>query len=115
MGATVAPTLINGNTLLERMVPRERLTEGLSWMGTGLGIGVAVGSGIAGPVIDARGYTGGFSTVVGFAAAAAVIAVSSLPFLRRTVPHAAAFDPADDAAPTGSSEQDAARDRDPAG
>ena len=87
VGVTVAPTLINGNTLLERMVPRDRLTEGLSWMGTGLGIGVAIGSSIAGPVIDATGYTGGFNTVVGFAAAAAVIAVSSLPSLRRTVPH----------------------------
>jgi len=115
VGATVAPTLINGNTLLERMVPRERLTEGLSWMGTGLGIGVAVGSGIAGPVIDARGYTGGFSTVVGFAAAAAVIAVSSLPSLRRTVPHVATIERADDTAPTGSNDHDAARDRDPAG
>jgi predicted MFS family arabinose efflux permease len=72
------------------MVARDRLTEGLSWMGTGLGIGVAIGSGIAGPVIDARGYTGGFGVVVCFAGAAAVIAVSSLPFLRRTVPHVAA-------------------------
>jgi MFS family permease len=86
VGATVAPTLINGNTLIEGMVPRERLTEGLSWMGTGLGIGVAVGSSIAGPVIDARGYTGGFACVVVFATVAALIAVSSLSFLRRTVP-----------------------------
>lgn len=90
VGATVAPTLINGNTLIEGMVPRERLTEGLSWMGTGLGIGVAVGSSIAGPVIDARGYAGGFGTVVGFATTAAIIAVSSLAFLRRTVTPAAA-------------------------
>ena len=85
VGATVAPTLINGNTLVEGMVPRERLTEGLSWMGTGLGIGVAVGSSIAGPIIDVRGYTGGFAAVVGFATVAALIAVSSLSFLRRTV------------------------------
>ena len=85
VGATVAPTLINGNTLIEGMVPRERLTEGLSWMGTGLGIGVAVGSSVAGPVIDATGYTGGFASVVGFATAAALIAVSSLAFLRRIV------------------------------
>jgi MFS family permease len=96
VGATVAPTLINGNTLLERMVARERLTEGLSWMGTGLGIGVAVGSGIAGPVIDANGYAGGFVVTVCCAGVAALIAVSSLPFLRRTVPHVVVVDGASD-------------------
>ncbi len=86
VGATVAPTLINGNTLIEGMVPRERLTEGLSWMGTGLGIGVAVGSSVAGPVIDVRGYTAGFAAVVGFVTAAALIALFSLASLRRIVP-----------------------------
>ena len=86
VGATVAPTLINGNTLIEGMVPRTRLTEGLSWMGTGLGIGVAVGSSVAGPLIDLRGYTAGFAAVVAFATAAALIAVFSLASLRRIVP-----------------------------
>jgi len=89
VGATVAPTLINGNSLIERMVPRARLTEGLSWMGTGLGIGVAVGSGIAGPVIDTNGYPGGFAVTVASAGAAALLAAGSLAFLRRTVPHVA--------------------------
>jgi MFS family permease len=85
VGATVAPTLINGNTLIEGMVPRQRLTEGLSWMGTGLGIGVAVGSSVAGPLIDLRGYTAGFGAVVTFATTAALIAVFSLSSLRRIV------------------------------
>lgn len=90
VGATVAPTLINGNTLIEGMVPRARLTEGLSWMGTGLGIGVAVGSSVAGPLIDLRGYTAGFGSVVAFATTAALIAVFSLPSLRRIVPRSSA-------------------------
>ncbi len=75
IGATIAPTLINGNTLVGRLVPRERLTEGLSWMGTGLGIGVAIGSSIAGPVIDARGYAAGFAVVVVLGGGAALIAM----------------------------------------
>lgn len=76
VGLTVAPTLINGNSLIGRLVARERLTEGLAWMGTGIGIGVAIGSSLSGQVIDVAGYHGGFVTVAGFAALAAVIALA---------------------------------------
>ena len=86
VGVTVAPTLINGNALIERLVARDRLTEGLAWMGTGLGIGVAIGSSVAGWVIDLEGYQGGFAAVVGFAAAAALIALGGFSGLRRNVP-----------------------------
>jgi len=41
-GVTVAPTLINGNSLIGRLVPEAQLTEGLAWMGTGIGIGAAI-------------------------------------------------------------------------
>ena len=47
-GFAIAPTLINGNGLVQDLVPRERLTEGLTWVGTSLGVGVSVGSSIAG-------------------------------------------------------------------
>ncbi len=83
VGATVAPTLINGNTLIGRLVPRERLTEGLAWMGTGIGIGAAAGSSVSGALIDADGYHSGFLSVGAFAAAAALIAVTFLRTLRR--------------------------------
>ncbi|MCA0295117.1 MAG: MFS transporter [Actinobacteria bacterium] len=97
VGATVAPTLINGNTLVGRLVPRERLTEGLSWMGTGLGIGVAIGSSVVGAVIDAQSYASGFNVTAGFATLAAVIAVSSAAGLSRAVARAAAVeDPTDE-------------------
>lgn len=83
IGLTVAPTFINGNTLIGRLVLRERLTEGLSWMGTGIGIGVAIGSSIAGGVIDTGGYPAGFAVVTGFAGLAALIAVASWTSVRR--------------------------------
>lgn len=85
VGLTVAPTLINGNTLIGRVVPGGRLTEGLAWMGTGIGIGAAAGSSISGAVIDAAGYHAGFIVVCAFGTVAAVIAVGSLRGLRRAV------------------------------
>lgn len=82
-GATVAPTLINGNTLIEKLVPASRLTEGLSWMGTGLGIGVSIGSSVSGSVIDGSGYHAGLVAVVAFGAVAAVVAAASYRTVRR--------------------------------
>ena len=83
VGATVAPTLINGNSLVGRLVPNGRLTEGLSWMGTGIGIGASIGSSISGGVIDRFGYRGGLVAVVVFAALAALVALASSGTLRR--------------------------------
>ncbi|MFT4217677.1 MAG: MFS transporter [Micropruina sp.] len=85
VGVTVAPTLINGNSLIARLVSPDRLTEGLSWMGTGIGIGVAIGSSASGQVIDHFGYHGGFATVAVFGLLALVIALSGFAALRRAV------------------------------
>ncbi len=82
VGVTVAPTLINGNTLIGSLVPRDRLTEGLSWMGTGIGIGVAIGSSASGQVIDHVGYPGGLATVAAFGVLAALIAFGGRRALR---------------------------------
>lgn len=87
VGVTIAPTLINGNTLIGRLAPPERLTESLSWMGTGIGIGAALGSSMAGSAIDAGGYHAGFLVVVVAATLAAVIAASSFFMLRRVSRH----------------------------
>lgn len=85
VGVTVAPTLINANTLIGNLVPRDRLTEGLSWMGTGIGIGVAVGSSASGQVIDHFDYPGGLATVAAFGVLAALIAFAGRPGLRRAL------------------------------
>ena len=83
VGATIAPTLINGNSLIGRLVPQGRLTEGLSWMGTGIGIGASIGSSVSGQIIDVAGYHGGLVTVVVFSVLAAAIALASSRTLRR--------------------------------
>ncbi|HSN42462.1 MAG TPA: hypothetical protein VLR88_00220, partial [Propionibacteriaceae bacterium] len=54
------------------------------------GIGVAIGSSIAGPLIDASGYAAGFAVVVGFGSGAALIAVGSRAGLHQADAQAAA-------------------------
>lgn len=83
-GFAIAPTIINGNALVQALVPPSRLTEGLTWIGTALGIGVSVGSSVAGVRIDAVGSHGGFLVVVLSAAVAVVATLAALPTLRAT-------------------------------
>ncbi|NVD98878.1 MFS transporter [Massilia sp. BJB1822] len=59
-GLFFAPTLIVAMGLVERMVPNARLTEGLTWLVTGLGIGLALGAAAAGQLVDMYGARAGF-------------------------------------------------------
>ena len=81
-GFAIAPTLINGNGLVQELVPRERLTEGLTWVGTSLGVGVSVGSSVAGAQIDLHGSHAGFLVVVVSAGAAVLATLAALRTLR---------------------------------
>lgn len=82
-GFAIAPSIINGNALVAELVPSGRLTEGLTWVGTGLSIGVSVGSSVAGVRIDAGGSHAGFLVVVASGAAALVATLVALPSMRR--------------------------------
>lgn len=96
-GFAIAPTLINGNGLVQELVPAARLTEGLTWVGTSLGVGVSIGSSLAGARIDAEGSHGGFLVVVLAGAAALVATLVSLRTLRaRHLAHVAAESSAED-------------------
>ncbi|HEY0189358.1 MAG TPA: MFS transporter [Cellulomonas sp.] len=81
-GFAIAPTLVNGNALVQHFVPRTRLTEGLTWVGTSLGVGVSGGSSVAGHVIDSQGSHGGFLVVVASAVLAVIATLASLRALR---------------------------------
>jgi len=83
-GFAIAPTLINGNGLIQQVVSAGQLTEGLAWAGTALGIGVSVGSAVAGSRIDAAGAHAGYLVVLVAAGAAAVLVVGSVGVLRRS-------------------------------
>lgn len=63
-GSAVAPSFTNANSLVSRMVPKHRLTEGLAWMGTSIGVGASLGSSVAGRLIDLAGYDAGYWTAL---------------------------------------------------
>lgn len=73
-GVTIAPTMVTAMGLVERLVPRTKLTEGITWTSTGLNVGVAVGAGLAGRVIDAHGASAGFAVPAGAAVLAVAVA-----------------------------------------
>lgn len=59
-GFFFSPTMITAMSLIEENVPDEQLTEGLTWLLSGLGIGVALGAAMAGFVIDEYNVRAGF-------------------------------------------------------
>ncbi|MDT0201377.1 MFS transporter [Nocardioides sp. AE5] len=63
-GVAIAPTLIAVMTVVEREVPRLRLTEGMAIVHTGLAAGVAPGAALAGLVIDHQGASAGYAVPV---------------------------------------------------
>ena len=74
-GLFFAPTLITAMGLVENIVPPAKLTEGLTWMITGLGMGVALGAVVGGWVIDAYGPQTGFTVSLAAGGAMLLFAV----------------------------------------
>ncbi|KAA1420055.1 MFS transporter [Mumia zhuanghuii] len=51
-GFAIAPSMVASTQLIERGVPKSRLTEGISWFTTGLAAGVAPGAAVSGWLVD---------------------------------------------------------------
>ncbi|MGC9543329.1 MFS transporter [Streptomyces sp. UG1] len=83
-GMAVAPTMITTMSLIEEHVPRAQLTEGMTWVSTGLAVGVALGSAMAGWVIDAAGAGAGYG--VPAVSGAVAVAVGFLGYRRLSRP-----------------------------
>jgi predicted MFS family arabinose efflux permease len=75
-GLAIAPTLIAGFSLLEVQARPGRRTEAISWLSSGIAVGVAAGASVVGFVIDAHGprFGYGFAAVCGAASAATCLA-----------------------------------------
>lgn len=87
-GISVAPTMIITMGLVEKIVPESKITEGMTWAITGLGIGVSLGSAIAGLVIDNLGARAGFSVAIIAGGLAFTIALLGYKTLHSAYSHA---------------------------
>jgi len=81
-GLTIAPTLIAGFSLLEAQAKPGRQTEAMSWLSSGIGVGLAAGSSAVGFVIDARGPRFGYAFAALCGAACAATCLAGLRRLR---------------------------------
>jgi MFS family permease len=75
-GVAISPTFITAIGLIERRVPAAMLTEGVTWVMTGIGIGMALGAFVSGWVVDNFGAANGFWVSV--ASAAMTVAIVAL-------------------------------------
>ena len=89
-GVAVSPILISSFTLAEVLVPRAAVTEAFTWIGTALGLGVALGASVAGKIVDVAGANMSFLVATVAAALAAVVVALSQRLLHIPAEHAAA-------------------------
>lgn len=98
-GAAISPTFISAMTLIERIVPSSQVTEGITYAMTGMSIGFAAGSSLAGWTIDAYGTSNGFWVAVAGGALALTTMLAGYGLLsrpdRQAVPGAGALNPAE--------------------
>ncbi|MFF5532499.1 MFS transporter [Streptomyces cinerochromogenes] len=82
-GLCVAPTMVTTMALLEQHVPRDKFTEGMTWTGTGLSLGLALGSAVSGWIVDASDARAGYAVPCAASVLAVVTAVLGSGRLRR--------------------------------
>ncbi len=85
-GLTIAPTLIAGYSLLESTALPGRATEAMSWLGTGISVGVALGATAVGFILDAFGPRWGYAFAAASGVTTVVIYLSGVPRLARAEP-----------------------------
>ena len=74
-GVAISPTFITAFGLIERRVPAEVLTEGVTWVMTGIGIGMALGAFVSGSIVDLYGARAGFGVTIAAATTALSIVI----------------------------------------
>jgi MFS family permease len=82
-GIACSPVLISGMALVERIVPDARLTESMAWATSGLAVGIAVATPLAGVIIDNFGAQIAYWVTSGCAIGALLIAGLVFTSLRR--------------------------------
>jgi MFS family permease len=87
-GVSLSPSLISSFTLAELLVHRSAVTEAFTWIGTALGLGVAVGASAAGKIVDVWGANMSFLVATVAAALAAVTVAAFQRLLHVPAEHA---------------------------
>ncbi len=82
-GLACSPVLISGMAFVERVVPGARLTESMAWVTSGVAVGIAVASPLAGLIIDEVGARTAYWVTSGSALGALLVGLAFLPSLRR--------------------------------
>jgi MFS family permease len=82
-GATIAPTMTNIDSVVQRVVKSDQITEGMAWVRIGIGIGVAFGAWAAGWLIQNEGARYGLAVAAASAVLVFVLAVATVPLLKR--------------------------------
>jgi len=77
-GMTIAPSLIAGYSLLESTARPGRATEAMSWLSTGISVGVACGATAVGFILDAFGPRWGYAYAAASGLTAAAIYLAGL-------------------------------------
>jgi MFS family permease len=81
-GLAIAPTLIAGFSLIEAQARPGRRTEAMSWLSSGIAVGVAAGASAVGFILDARGPRVGYGFAAACGAASAATCLAGLRRLR---------------------------------
>lgn len=76
-GMFFAPTMITAMTLVQKLVPADVRTEGMTWANTGLTAGIAIGAATSGAAVDRFGTFGGYVVAVAAGALLALMALIS--------------------------------------
>ncbi len=75
LGIGIAPTLINAFALVQELVSPRALTEGLSWITTGLSVGYGAGAAVVGAIADQHGARTAFVVVLASSLTAGALAL----------------------------------------
>jgi len=80
-GFVVAPTMAVGDGLVQALVPRNRLTEGMAWTRVGIDLGIGMGATLSGYLIEKHGASGGFAVATTAGLFSAAVALLSWRYL----------------------------------
>ncbi|WP_061961378.1 MFS transporter [Demequina flava] len=82
-GVAIAPTLTNCDTVVQRVVRRDQITEGMGWLRIGQGVGVSFGAWAGGYLVDHIDAQAGLFLAAGAAIAMFGIALITAPIVRK--------------------------------